>query len=102
MIQQSQSTKIPSKVVDIAINYNIDPIEGPDPKRETGSVTIYNFNPPFLANVSTNVGKGFFKLIDTVFQSYNTLNKLFNRNTVEISLGVCQTWHRQSQCTTSI
>ena len=43
------------------------------------------FNPPFSANVSTNVGKEFLKLIDTAFPPNNPLHKLFTRNTVKIS-----------------
>ena len=43
------------------------------------------FNPPFSANVKTNVGRNFLKLIDSSFPPENPLHKLFNRNTVKMS-----------------
>ena len=43
------------------------------------------FNPPFNANVSTNVAKTFLRLIDKHFTRSYKLNKVFNRNTVKVS-----------------
>ena len=43
------------------------------------------FNPPFNANVSTNVGKAFLKLIDHHFPQGHILRKCINRNCVKIS-----------------
>ena len=43
------------------------------------------FNPPFNANVSTNVAKTFLRLIDKHFPRSHKLNKIFNRNTVKVS-----------------
>ena len=43
------------------------------------------FNPPFSKNVTTDVGKEFFKLLDTNFPKDSPLRKIFNRNTVKLS-----------------
>ncbi len=43
------------------------------------------FNPPFSANVKTNVGKQFLNIVDQCFPSSNALHKIINRNTVKVS-----------------
>ena len=43
------------------------------------------FNPPFSKNVTTNIGKYFFKLLDRHFPNNHKYRKLFNRNTIKIS-----------------
>ena len=43
------------------------------------------FNPPFSANVKTNVGKIFFKLLRKHFPKNHQFYKIFNKNTVKIS-----------------
>lgn len=43
------------------------------------------FNPPFSKNVTTNIGKTFFALLDTCFPKNNKLHKIINRNTVKLS-----------------
>ena len=43
------------------------------------------FNPPFSRNVTTNVAKRFFNLLDIHFPKLNKLRKIFNRNTVKVS-----------------
>ena len=43
------------------------------------------FNPPFSANVKSNIGKDFLKLIDSAFPATNPLHKLFSRQTVKVS-----------------
>ena len=43
------------------------------------------FNPPFTANLKTNVGKLFMRLIDKHFPSHDKFHKLFNRNNVKPS-----------------
>ena len=43
------------------------------------------FNPPYNQQVSTNIGKRFFKLLDKSFPPGHTLPKLLNRNTVKLS-----------------
>ena len=42
------------------------------------------FNPPYLKNVKTNIGKIFFKLLHKHFPKSNKLYKIFNRNRVKI------------------
>lgn len=43
------------------------------------------FNPPFNLNVATNIGKQFFKIIETSFPAEHKLHKLINKNTVKLS-----------------
>ena len=43
------------------------------------------FNPPYSANVKTNIGKVFFKLLNKNFPKNNQLHKVFNKNTVKLS-----------------
>ena len=43
------------------------------------------FNPPYSANVKTNIGKVFFKLLNQHFPKNNQLHKVFNKNTVKLS-----------------
>ena len=42
-------------------------------------------NPPYSANVKTNIGKTFFNLIKKDFAKTNKLHRIFDRNTVKIS-----------------
>ena len=42
-------------------------------------------NPPFSANVKSNIGKDFLNLIDSAFPATNPLRKLFSRQTVKVS-----------------
>ena len=43
------------------------------------------FNPPFSADVKTNIGKRFLMLVDRHFGQDNPLRKIFNRNTLKVS-----------------
>ena len=43
------------------------------------------FNPPYSANVRSNVGQEFLRLLDRAFPPSNPLNKLFTRQTVKVS-----------------
>ena len=43
------------------------------------------FNPPFSKNVSTNLAKEFFKIMEKCFPSDHKLNKIINRNCVKLS-----------------
>ena len=43
------------------------------------------FNPPFLLNVKTNIGKMFFKILKKRFPKSNQLSKIFDKNTIKIS-----------------
>ena len=43
------------------------------------------FNPPYSADIETNVAKTFLKLIDKHFPKSHLLHKVFNRNNVKVS-----------------
>ena len=43
------------------------------------------FNPPYSANVKTNVAKKFLKLVEKNFPKKHRLSKLFNRNNLKVS-----------------
>ena len=43
------------------------------------------FNPPYSTNVSTKIGKEFFKLLDKHFPPHHKLYKICNRNTIKLS-----------------
>ena len=42
-------------------------------------------NPPYSANVKTNIAKTFFKLLNKHFSIRHKSNKIFNKNTVKLS-----------------
>ena len=46
---------------------------------------ITYFNPPYSANVETNIGKEFLKLIDKYFKPGHKFHSLFNRKNLKIS-----------------
>ena len=54
-------------------------------KKRNRKRNITWFNPPYSANVQTNVGKEFLRLIDTAFPPSNPLRKLITRQTVKVS-----------------
>ena len=54
-------------------------------RKRTRKRHILWFNPPYSADVRTNVGAKFLKLIDKHFPKSNPLNKIINRNTCKIS-----------------
>ncbi len=54
-------------------------------KRKKRSRNITWFNPPYSSNITTNIGKQFFKLLDKCFPPGHQLHKLLNRNTVKLS-----------------
>ena len=55
------------------------------PSKKVRQGKIIWFNPPYSANVETNIGKTFLKLLDKHFLKTNKLNKIFNRNNVKVS-----------------
>ena len=55
------------------------------PKSRQRKRKIVWFNPPFSSNVSTNIGKKFFSLIEKHFPKNNPLHKVINSNTIKIS-----------------
>ena len=54
-------------------------------KRQTRKRQIIWFNPLYSANVKTNVGKIFMRLVDKHFPRYHKYYKLFNRNNIKLS-----------------
>ena len=54
-------------------------------QRKKRTRQIIWFNPPYSANVKTNVGKIFLDLVRTHFHKYHKYHKIFNKNTVKIS-----------------
>ena len=72
--------------------YNYDftytQIEGnqnPTERKKNRSRKITWFNPPFSANVQTNIGKKFLNLIDFHFPKEHKLHKIINRQTIKVS-----------------
>ena len=45
---------------------------------------IVCLNPPYSANVKTNVGKIFMRLVDKYFPCHDKYYKLFNRNNIKL------------------
>ena len=54
-------------------------------KRKNRPRNIIWFNPPYSADIETNVAKSFLKLIDKHFLKSHILHKVFNRNNVKVS-----------------
>ena len=52
------------------------------------------FNPPFNLDVSTNMAKIFLNLIEKHFPRSSKLHKIFNKNTVKVSIVVLKTCHK--------
>ena len=59
----------------------------PQPSKDKRSRkrNILWFNPPYSANVATNIGHTFLKILDESFPKTHPLHKVFNRNTVKLS-----------------
>ena len=53
--------------------------------RKNRSRRVKYFNPPYSANVKTNIGAKFLQIIDSCFPKSHVLHKIINRNTVKIS-----------------
>ena len=56
------------------------------PKQRNRKKQIIWFNHPYSANVKTNVGKLFMRLIDKNFPRHYKFHKLFNRKNVKLYL----------------
>ena len=65
-------------------NENVIYISSPS-KRQTRSRQIICFNTLYTANVKTNVGKMFMRLIDKHFSRHHKYYKLFNRSNIILS-----------------
>ena len=63
-------------------NYNLNFDPQPSKDKRSRQRNILWFNPPYNANVATNIGHTFLKIIDECFPKNNPLHKIFNRNTV--------------------
>ena len=66
---------------DHQLTFNPEP---PKTKRPRNRNIIW-FNPPYSANVKTNIGHKFLRLVDECFPQGNALRKIFNRNTLKLS-----------------
>ena len=55
------------------------------PKKRRRKKAILWYNPPFSANIKTNIGKAFFAILDKHFPKGSELAKIFNRSTVKLS-----------------
>ena len=64
------------------------PTNTPTKRKRKRNITW--FNPPYSANVATNVGKEFLTLIDKCFPKSSKLHKLINRNNVKLSYSCMQ------------
>lgn len=58
--------------------------------RRNRSRKILWFNPPFNANLKTNLGKQFFALLEKHFPTHHKLHKIINKNTVKLSYSCMQ------------
>ena len=59
--------------------------EIPTRKNRNRTRKVIWFNPPYSANVSTNIGKKFLRLIDIHFPPSHPLHQILNKNSVKIS-----------------
>ena len=66
------------------LKFNPVPENGCNPPRNRKRKIVF-FNPPYSANVKTNIGEKFLKLIDKHFPPSNPLSKIVNRNSVKLS-----------------
>ena len=69
------------------INYEIQKVDEKkeENKNKKRSRKIIWYNPPFSANVKTNIGRKFLALIKKHFPPENKFHKIFNKNTTKIS-----------------
>ena len=66
--------------------------ETPKQKRTRSKKVIW-FNPPYSANVATNIGHKFLKAIDECFPLSHPLHKILNRNTLKLSYSCMPNMH---------
>ena len=62
---------------------NFDP--QPSKDKRSRQRNILRFNPPYSANVATNIGHTFLKIIDESFPKTHPLHKVFSTNPVKLS-----------------
>ena len=58
------------------------------PKKRNRQRKITWYNPPFSANVATNIGQKFFSIVTTCFPKKHPLQAIFNRQTLKLSYSV--------------
>ena len=68
----------------VELSYSDTPKLAHKPKRNR-SRNIMWFNPPWSANVATNIGKRFFQLLEKHFPAGHRYRKFINRNSVKLS-----------------
>ena len=64
-------------------NLRYDP--QPTRARRTRPRNVTWYNPPYSANVATDIGHKFLKAVHDCFPKHHPLNKIFNRNTLKLS-----------------
>lgn len=62
-----------------------NPVTNPATKKRTRHRNIIWFNPPYSANVDTNIGRKFLQIVDQCFPKAHVLHQIFNRNTLKLS-----------------
>ena len=67
-----------------SFNENIQFTSTPPPRRNRNRKIIW-FNPSYIVNVKTNIGRIFLRLIDKHLPRHHKYCKLFNRNNVQLS-----------------
>ena len=67
------------------LKFNKENKRNKETKKKQRARKITWFNPPFAANVSTDLGRKFLNLIDAHFPKTNPLAKIINRHTVKLS-----------------
>ncbi len=73
----------------------------PNPKRHRNRNAIW-FNPPYSANVATDVGHKFLQAVDECFPPNHPLYRIFNRNTLKLSYSCILTFTKSSRRITRI
>ena len=72
------------------LHYNPQPTK---PKRHRNRNAIW-FNPPYSANVATDVGHKFLQAVDECFPPNHPLYRIFNRNTLKLSYSCMPNVHQ--------
>ena len=65
----------------------------PKPKRRRNRNAIW-FNPPYSANVATDISRKFLQAVDECFPANHCLHKIFNRNTLKLSYSCMPNVHQ--------
>ena len=65
------------------LQYN--PIQSTNKTSKNRSRKILWYNPPYNQAVSTNIGKEFFRILESCFPNHSKLYKLFNKNSCKLS-----------------